>query len=116
VNHIKCMREQWNQELKPINTIGGRGYEFDLLTLLQYLLKNFPPKDPTQIIRIKLAFDGATMSSNRIQQEIGTVQIRDNKRVAGGTKESNTNNQPTCEPGKGKRLFISLFDINRFNL
>jgi hypothetical protein len=76
LHHIRKLRSKTNADFGVCRTVGGRGCEYDIDKLLQYLLKTSPPKDPSKPIRIKFAFDGANVTSgNRKQQEIGTLEI-----------------------------------------
>lgn len=67
---------QTHSTLNVQSTIGGQGCEYNIIKLLEYLLIQSPPEDPSIPLRIKFAFDGANVTSgNRKQQEIGTLEI-----------------------------------------
>jgi len=62
---INPPRSSWNKEITTTQTESKNGYHMDILEMLKYLLKRYPPKDPTIEIKVKFAFDGATVTSNR---------------------------------------------------
>lgn len=83
IHHIRKLRTTTNDEFGVQTTLGGRGCEYDIRKLLEHLLKTSPPKDATKPIRIKFAFDGANVTSGRRkQQEIGTLEILNDKTVS----------------------------------
>lgn len=71
VNTVQCMVVN-----KIPQTAGGRGSVMKIKKMIQYLLEQNPPKDPSKPVQIKFALDGGTMTSGkRIKQEQGTLQI-----------------------------------------
>lgn len=75
---LTAIRKQRNHDNKTmsIRPISDTGYEIPLHAYLQHRLKLHPPSDPKQPVLLKLAFDGATITSGkRIQQEVGGFQI-----------------------------------------
>ena len=77
--------------------MGGKGAEYNIMSLLTQLISKHPPSDPTKVdiakiitlinlflqaIRIKFAFDGANVTNgSRKQQEIGTLEILTDKTI-----------------------------------
>lgn len=58
---IRKLRHEQDQQLKPTLTANRKGAEFDILRLLRWLFTHQPPKDPNKPVRLKFAFDGATI-------------------------------------------------------
>lgn len=82
IHHIRLLRKEKNSIL-PSYPTNGRGSQINLLELLKVLLTQRPPKDPQKRIQIKIAFDGANMtSSKKIKQEIGTLEILTEREIS----------------------------------
>jgi hypothetical protein len=69
-------QQQHNNKTMAIQPVGDAGYKIPLIPLLEHLLNQNPPSDPTQPVVVKFTFDRATVTSGkRIQQELGGLQI-----------------------------------------
>ena len=88
IHHIRVLKKKLPS--KP--TVGGRGYEVNPIHLLQYILKERPPTDPSKTVQVKFAFDGASVTTKRRrQEEIGTVDIVTDRTVSEAKSYKNSN-------------------------
>ena len=76
IHHIRILKKKVNENFLAKPTAGGRGYEINPIHLLQYILKQRPPTDPSKPIQVKFAFDGASVTTKRRrQEEVATIDV-----------------------------------------
>lgn len=77
IGKIKRIQKEWTDTLNPQKTLGERGSEIDILTLLKEMIRlSKDHLSKGKVIRIKFAFDGARITSSKSKkQEIGTMEI-----------------------------------------
>lgn len=74
---VAAMRRQRKLDNGPVKLqrIGDVGYQYELIDYMTQMLKDDPPSDPSKPIILKLAIDGAIMTSHKkISQVIGGIQ------------------------------------------